>query len=152
MAITCGTPIVNPTCTDVEVITVGLIGPQGPQGIPGPAGGAAISITAGEDLGGQRAVITTNGLAYYADNSNPDHSNIVLGITLGAVSAGDSASIVTLGELSGLFGLTPNAPIYLSNNGVLTQVAPVTGFIQQLGTAIVSDRMLVNIQPIIQQV
>ncbi len=152
MAITCGTPIVNPTCTDVEVITVGLIGPQGPQGIPGPAGGAAISIVAGEDLGGHRAVVTDNGLAYYADNTNADHSNIVLGITLGAVNAGDPASVVTLGELPGLFGLTPNAPIYLSNNGILTQVVPTTGFIQQLGTAIVSDRMLVNIQPIIQQV
>jgi len=138
--------------TTVEVITAGLVGPQGPQGIPGPAGGAALAITAGEDLGGHRAVITSNGLAYYADNTNPTHSNRVIGITSGAVTVGGLASVITLGDITGLSGLTPDDAIYLSAAGVLTQTVPASGFIQQLGTAIGTDRMAVNIQIAIQQV
>jgi hypothetical protein len=137
--------------TTVEVITAGLVGPQGPQGIPGPAGGAALAITAGQDLGGHRAVITTNGLAYYADNTDATHVNRVIGITSGAVSAGGSASVITLGDITGLSGLTPDEAIYLSAAGVLTQTVPASGFIQQLGTAIATDRMAVNIKIAIQQ-
>jgi hypothetical protein len=135
----------------VEVVTAGLVGPQGPQGVAGPAGGAALAITAGENLGGHRAVITTNGLAYYADNTDATHVNRVIGITSGAVSAGGSASVITLGDITGLSGLTPDEAIYLSAAGVLTQTVPASGFIQQIGTAIAIDRMAVNIRIAIQQ-
>ena len=131
--------------TTVEVITAGLVGPQGPQGIAGPAGGATIEMTAGEDLGGNRAVVSSSGLAMYADSAIAAHQNRVIGITSNAVTAGSVVNVVMSGQLFGLFGLTPDMPIYLSNSGTLTQTVPATGFIQQLGTAITADSMSVNI-------
>jgi hypothetical protein len=126
--------------TTVEVVTAGLVGPQGPQGVAGPAGGATIEMTAGENLGGRRAVVSSSGLAMYADSAIAAHQNRVIGITAGSV-----VNVVMSGQLFGLFGLTPDMPIYLSNSGTLTQTVPATGFIQQLGTAITADSMSVNI-------
>jgi len=129
----------------VEVVTAGLVGPQGPQGIAGPAGGATIEMVAGENLGGRRAVISSGGLAIYADSTVPEHQNRVIGITSNAVTTGGIVNVVMSGQLNGLFGLTPDIPVYLANNGMLTQTVPASGFIQQLGTAITADSMSVNI-------
>lgn len=129
----------------VEVVTAGLVGPQGPQGLAGPSGGATIEMIAGEDLGGRRAVVSINGLAMYADSGIAAHQNRIIGVTNNAVTAGNSVNVVMSGQLNGMFGLTPDVPVYLSTNGLLTQIVPATGFIQQLGTAITADSMSVNI-------
>jgi len=131
--------------TTVEVITAGLVGPQGPQGIAGPSGGATIEMAAGENLSGHRAVVSSGGLAMYADSAIAAHQNRVIGVTANSTTAGSVVNVVMSGQLNGLFGLTPDMPIYLANNGALTQTVPASGFIQQLGTAITADSMSVNI-------
>jgi hypothetical protein len=105
-------------------------GAQGPVGPPGPTGGYALQYPAGEALGGHRMVVLDDtGKAIYADNTVLSHANKVLGITTGAASMGATATIQTGGEMtepSWLWAL--DTPIWLSSSGMLTQVAPVTGF------------------------
>lgn len=130
-----------------------LRGPQGVPGETGPAGAAGaqfIQLTADIALGGHRAVIATATGCNYADNTNASHANHVMGITNGAVSAGATAQIIAMAELTGFSGLTPGWPLFLSTNGVLTQAIPGTGFIQQLGIASSATTVLINLQPAIQ--
>jgi hypothetical protein len=105
-------------------------GAQGPAGPPGPTGGSALQYQAGEALGGHRMVVLDDtGKAIYADNTLLSHANKVLGMTTGAVSMGDTATIQTGGEMTEpSWSWVLDTPIWLSSSGVLTQVAPVTGF------------------------
>ena len=132
-----------------ETTVVRISGSVGPSGPPGSAGATYLTITAGEDLGGHRAVVLSAGQAVYADNTAAAHANRVIGITTGAATSGSGATIQSAGELTGMTGLTVDAPIYLSTAGTLTQTAPTTGFIQQLGIALSATAMLVEIQPAI---
>ncbi len=132
----------------IELVEVGITGPEGPEG---PAGTPEqVTLVAGEALGGQRAVISSSGQLFYADKDNPAHLGRVVGITIGAASALDTVPIQLFGELSGFSGLTPDAPIYLSNNGVLTQTVPTTGFLQKVGVAITSTVAVIKFNPPIQ--
>jgi hypothetical protein len=105
-------------------------GAQGPVGPPGPTGGYALQYTAGEALGGHRAVVLNDmGEVVYADNTILTHANKVLGITTGAASMGAMATIQTGGEMTEpSWSWVLDTPIWLSSSGMLTQVAPVTGF------------------------
>jgi hypothetical protein len=105
-------------------------GAQGPVGPPGPTGGYALQYPAGEALGGHRMVVLDDtGKAIYADSTILTHANKVLGITTGAASVGATATIQTGGEMTEpSWSWVLGTPIWLSLAGMLTQVAPVTGF------------------------
>jgi hypothetical protein len=78
-----------------------------------------------------------------------DNLNIigkVVGITKGASSAGSYVTIIsTGGQLDGFSGLTVGAKYYLSTNGQLTTTVPTTGFIQQIGVAMTTTMIAVNL-------
>ena len=89
--------------------------------IPGPSGGAIVK-KAAQALGGGRVVRIVNDTDVdYCDAYTLAHLNGLLGVTLGAVGAGDDVTIITLGEVPGLSGLTAGDPVYCGANGVLTQ-------------------------------
>lgn len=113
--------------------------------VGGTAGAVFITRAAGEDLGGHRAVILLSGSAFYADSTELSHAGLVVGLTTGAVALGGAASIQSCGELLGLSGLIPDQPIYLSTNGTLIQTPPSSGFALQLGIALSSTAILINI-------
>ena len=123
----------------------GPTGPTGPQGLSGAS--APIVYTAGETLGGHRGVILSNSTAIYADSTILAHADKLIGINTDATLLGDIAYIRTSGELEGFTGLTINSKVYLQSNGVLTSTIPTTGFIQQVGIALTSTKILINIQP-----
>ena len=132
--------------TKVMVVAIGIAGPQGPSGV---VAGSVLTINSGEDLGGHRAVFLVNGNAFHASSDAPTAERKVIGITTGASITNASANILPSGELVGLSALTPDEPVYLGLNGVITQALPATGFIQQLGVALTSTKILVAInQPI----
>jgi len=139
---------------DLQVVFGGEQGPQGPQGIrgvPGPAGGSALQYTAGIALGGHRAVVLDGAaLAVYADAGTPDHAVRVLGVTTGAVAAGDLATIQVSGELvEPSWAWALNQPIYLGADGLLAQSPPLAGFSLIVGFPLTATSMLVAIaQPI----
>ncbi|MDD2885282.1 MAG: hypothetical protein PHT48_09590 [Dechloromonas sp.] len=131
----------------IGISNVGTQGLAGPPGPPGSAGASYLQLEAGENLGGQRAVIVSAGTAVYADNTNLNHANKAVGITAAAFNTGVTGNVQSGGELTGLSGLTAGMPIYLSTSGTLTQTTPTGGFIQQLGIAVSATSMLIEIQP-----
>ena len=94
------------------------------------------------DIGGLRVLFADQS---YADQSDSNSYSKVIGITKGAVVTGEWIDIITSSELIGFTGLIPNKIIYLGLNGLVTQTVPSTGYIQQLGVALTSTSILVNI-------
>ena len=94
------------------------------------------------DIGGLRVLLADQS---YADQSDSNSYGKVIGISKGAVTTGDWLDIISSTELNGFTGLTPNEVIYLGLNGLVTQIVPTTGYIQQLGVVLTSTSILVNI-------
>lgn len=126
----------------------------GQQGIPGPQGlpGNSTTKTAGAILSAQRVVfIDTNGKAYYADKDTLSHVNKVLGLTLSAAISDALVNIQTFGVLQDpSFSFDMTKPIYLGNNGNLSQVYPTSGFVLQIGYPVAVNAIMIELQmPII---
>lgn len=143
------TVIVQPQ--ETTVVELGLQGLQGPPGAT-VISGAILPKTAGENLGGNRVVIiSTDGKAYYADRTNPEHTHKVLGITTGAVNIGESASIQTFGEMTeGSWNWDVTKPLFVGTNGLMTQTAPSSGFVLEIGVPLTPTSIFIDIgKPII---
>ena len=115
--------------------------------VPGPKGDKGDSffeLPTNSDIGGNRAVGTVSGFTAYADCSA---SVVAVGLSMGATQSGINCKIQTWGKMvvTGA-GWTPNAPVFLSVNGTLTQVEPVHGFSQVVGIAHDSETLLINIE------
>lgn len=108
------------------VVAVGQQGPAGPQGDIGPAGGSAITVTAGTALSGHRIVyLDASYKAQYASNQTASHALIALGLTLGAAALDETVSVQRSGEVTEpSWSWTLEQPVYLGDNGLLTQTAP----------------------------
>ncbi len=116
--------------------------------------GIIVQKTAGVALGGHRAVVLdATAKVIYADQSNLDHANKVLGITTGAAALNALAIIKTYGELTEpTWNWTLNQPVFLGANGLLTQTVPTSGFILIVGFPIEATKLFIEIkQPIIIQ-
>lgn len=108
-----------------------VIGPPGPAG---PVGGIATRI-AGENIGGHRAVtVGADGKAYLASPVEPQ-AQAVLGVTTGAAAAGASVTVQCAGVLSEASWAWAPGPVWLSADGVLTQVVPTVGAAVHIGIA-----------------
>lgn len=112
----------------LRIVAMGQQGPAGPVGPIGPAGDLAISVTAGAALGGHRIVyLDSNYEAQYASNQVASHALIALGLTLGAASMGASVDVQRSGEVTEpSWSWTLEQPVYLGDNGQLTQTAPTS--------------------------
>lgn len=101
-------------------------------------------------IGGHRIVKATIGGCTYADSRYISDVNTVIGITESAYTIGDLVQIRLSGEITEPSWSFNIGPVYLGNNGLLTQVVPNVGFIQQVGIATGTNTILINIkQPII---
>lgn len=85
------------------------------------------------NIGGGRIVTIYNNFAEYADNIN----NYIgqLGISTHAANAGDIINIMTYGFINDPSWSFNNGPIYLKDNGLITQIEPVNGASVQVGWA-----------------
>ena len=105
--------------------------------------------TAGIALSGQRAVVLNSSKQLiYATNSDVTHAVKILGITLGAALAGGSIAVQREGVLNEVsWTWTPGLPIFLGDNGALTQTPPASPskFSITLGFAEDATTMLVSI-------
>lgn len=136
------TVIIN-TIPSPEIITEFA---QGPQGIPGPAGDAALDYEAGQVLSGHRVVMVEDNKAYYADCTILSHGKLVLGITTGASVIGAQSRIQVSGELyEPSWSWTLGIPVWLSTNGLLSQVLPSSGFCLSVGFPTSSTKLIVRI-------
>lgn len=134
---------VVPVYSTPLVLQVGVQGPIGPPGTQGPKGdigpqglpgaGSSFTAIAGETIGGDKCVrLGADGKVYLADSSTTTYVGKVCGITQSAVTTGDTATIVTGGELV-FSGTTPGAIYYVGTSGNITSTRPIVGFVQSIG-------------------
>ena len=117
-------------------------------GIQGPAGDLEYTLPTEIAINGNCPVTSINGYVVYADSS--DASKLAIGISMESVEAGDDVTIQIGGKMTVTgAGWTDNLPVYVSTAGVLTQTKPTSGFIQEVGVAIGTDILLINIQNIL---
>lgn len=139
--------VVKVESTDIVAVS----GAQGPQGIPG-ASSVENTVIAGVTLGGHRGVVlNAAGEAIYADSSTNTHSNKFFGVTTGAANVGTVVTVKIFGELTEpTWSWTPDQPIYLGNNGVLTQTVPISPsstFSLIIGVAVTATKIYINPMP-----
>jgi len=112
--------------------------------------GPIVEATAGEALGGHRAVAIVGNAAYHADKNTAAHRGLVRGITTGAAASTDTARIQVYGPMAEpSFAFTPGQPIFVGTDGHLTQTAPTSGWLQQVAVAETETRIFIDLQPII---
>jgi hypothetical protein len=111
--------------------------------------GPIVEVAAGENLSGQKAIAVVGGTALHADHDIAGQRGLVRGITTGAVGNGDIARVQVYGPLrEPSWSWTPGLPIYVGNNGALTQLAPLTGWLQQIATADSPTQIFIDLQPV----
>ena len=142
--------ISTPSIAGIALINTGS-GIVGPKGDPG---GCTILKTAGENIGGHRVVILNdNDQITYASSFFLSHSGKVLGITKGAISQGNTGEIQTIDYMTEpSWNWEADKPIYLADNGLLTQDINNTGlFVLVIAYALSQISILINKnQPIIK--
>ena len=121
---------------------------QGPAGPPGRDADAAIAEVAVIALSGHRAVRPVAGGVAYASASDPAQANTLIGVTRTAAAAGALVDLATTGEIVEEPSWTwAIGPVFLGENGALTQVAPGIGFVQRVGIAVSPTKIAVLIGP-----
>lgn len=127
-----------------EIIMAGV---QGPAGIPGPDGQGGVqtvTLMAGADLAGFRVVRYALGLLYYADKDQPCDNTLGI-LTAGAATLG-FGTVQLAGRVTNPAWNWVAGPVYLGNAGQLTQVAPTSGVIQEIGFAVDATSVMLRIQ------
>jgi len=140
--------------TVVQAFPAGLRGYKGDKGDKGDSG-ESIVYTAPPNIittpiGGNQVIAILNGEIVPADSTDLNFLGKVIGMTSGATTSGVSAPIVTSGVLNGFTGLTIGDTYFLGTSGNITNITPISGFIQQIGTAITTELLVINIQQPIQ--
>ena len=119
------------------------------KGDKGDPGGVTTIKVSGQDLGGHRVVmLATNGFIYYASSFTENHYNKILGITTQASTAGANTIIQIMDVMEeGSWDWTPDLPVFLGDNGLLTQNEEDTGiFILQIGVALTATKIYIDKQ------
>lgn len=100
------------------------------------------------DLSAKKVVvINSSGKIVYADKDTPSHQNIVWGMTKVALADASSGDIRVSGYVENTaWTWTLGSPVFLGNNGELTQTVPTTGFLLVLGFPITATSMFLRIE------
>jgi hypothetical protein len=125
-----------------DVIEIVREGDQGPEGL-----GVRLAQVAAVPIGGHKAVRAVVGGVAPASASDVSQANTIIGITRGAAGVGALADIAFGGEVEEPTWAWSLGPIYLGENGTLTQTPPSVGFVQRLGTALSPTKIAVLIGP-----
>jgi len=113
-------------------------------------GSSAQTITklAGANLSGHRIVqSTSNTEVGYASASDLTSMHRILGMTTGAALLGDTVTVALSGNIiEPSWSWDMSKPVYLGENGLLTQDAPTSGYILQVGRPSAPTALLLEIQ------
>jgi hypothetical protein len=132
-----------------------IAGPAGPQGIQGPAGTPAVDSTnflvskiAGETISAGKAVyLDTATIVKFSDHSVVARQKCI-GVADTAATVGNAILVITDGVFEDAIfaGFTLNEPIFVGTSGVLTQTAPTTGVLIEVGYYIGENKIEVEIK------
>lgn len=114
---------------EVHIITASKQGPPGKDA----ADISSIPVIAGETLSGHRVVSVFNNVALYADKDTRYEGQ--LGLTKSASNSGDPVEAFTMGVIVEPSWSLMSGPVFLGNNGLLTQIKPSSGAVIIVGMA-----------------
>ena len=124
--------------------TAGAVGATGATG-PG-ASSAFISRIAESNVSGHRVVAASNdGRVSHVGKSDADAANI-FGITTGAALATFAAIIIPLGLIEEASWAWTAGPVWLGDDGMLTQTLPTIGLLVRVGMATAPSAVIINPQ------
>lgn len=107
-----------------------------------------LSFVAGESLGSPRVIMVNNNLAYLYDLTE-NNIDKVLGISINSVIIGDVVNIKANAKII-TSGLIINNTYYAGTLGTITNVLPTSGVCLEIGYAVSTTELIVDIkQPII---
>lgn len=127
-------------------------GPEGPEGRPGrdgtqgPAGaGAVTSREASANVPLWSAVVVSDAnRCVPADPSNPAHRGQVIGVTAYGGMIGSQVEVQSVGDLLGpVADFAEGTPLFVGAGGILTPIAPTSGWRQNVATAVSSSQIVV---------
>lgn len=142
--------VIEESAPQEVIVTESEQGPPGPRGPIGPSGGSALSVTAGQDIGGHRLVLlNAQGDAIYADARQLSHAEVVVGLTVFAAVQGQSIDIVRAGIVEEpSWSWVADQPVYLGLDGVPTQTLPPGAlFGLVVGFPIALTKLFMSIKP-----
>lgn len=125
-------------------------GPQGPVGPPGPTPTAVPRVIATFNTDTGTAVLDLvringdNTVTKISDNLSTTIPHGIVGIVYYKPTT-LLAEIITMGMIGGYAGLTIGQPLFISVAGIPTHTPPTTGTVQQIGLAMSSTEIFVNI-------
>jgi hypothetical protein len=101
---------------------------------------------AGENISAIKVLIAGPGNTVLISEPNTFSNANAIGISITAGNSSETIRFATSGELyDSSFSFTEGLPLYLSTNGGITDVAPTTGFLVVLGSALTGG-ININIQ------
>lgn len=117
----------------------------------GVTGTADPFLTAVRALSGHRAVAAVSDTEIdYGDKDDPDQSRLI-GIIGNAVAEGGTVQVKTSRSMTEpSWNWIAGLPIYLGDDGMLTQDPPPTGYVKELGVATAPQTIWINIAPAIE--
>ena len=95
---------------------------------------------------GRRAVSAALGLVYHPALATPADGVNVYGIAANAAVDGGTVEVHTQGPMTDASWTWVAGPVYVDDEGVLSQTAPTTGWIVTVGMAIAPDTIDIHIQ------
>ncbi len=113
--------------------------------------GPKIQRLAAGTVGGQRAIVLLGNSALHADNTNAAHFGKCVGVSCHASVAGDMVDVQVFGPMVDPgWNWTPDGPVFVGADGVLTQTPPTSGWLQRVGLANTATKLWVDLQPAIK--
>lgn len=103
-------------------------------------------------IGSYRAVIAVGeNSCDYANSSDVLHFDRLLGLTTHAAAQNTTINILRQGEISDTsWSFIANKPVFVADNGLITQTPVTAGFNQQIGVALTPTKLLIKLyQPIL---
>jgi hypothetical protein len=138
---------------DIDTGVTGSVGPQGPQGPVGPAGPSSttslrVTSTFTTDVGTNvKDLVKVSGVSSVTkitDNSTASIPNGIFGLGYQKPSP-TQIEVIFLGILGGFSGFTTGSPLFISTLGTLTHLVPASGMVQQVGFAISTTEIFINL-------
>lgn len=126
---------------DIDVMSFGTIN------INISGGGVTETAETLQNVATYKLLASINGKVELADKDNPIHAFNIIGMSVSSGSEGSIILVQTGGTiLNGNWTWNENMPLWLGNNGDITQTPPETGFLMQIGIALSPSKILLEIQ------
>lgn len=108
-----------------------------------------ITVTALENVGGNRAVKAAIGGVEYPDRATLTDGPVVLGLTNAAALLGASVRVQYAGVMTEVTWAWAIGPVFVADNGNLTQAPTAASWLRQIGVAIAPTKIEIDLQPTI---